>query len=84
MSIGPVNEWDNSLADVTSVAPIAGAEALWAGIIFVFGIWFVIAIYRIGAGQEADVAQEFSDPDLLRRLLAYFEGQSEQESNNDT
>jgi len=82
MSIGPVNDWNSSFADVGSVAPIAGAEGLWAGVIFVFGIWFVIACYRIGVQQATDNSEEFSNAGILLRLLAFMEGQTAEETKD--
>ena len=81
MSIGPVNTWNVSLSDIGTVAPIAGAEGLWAGVLFVFGIWFIIACYRIGLQQETDLAQEFSNAGILRRLLVFFDGQTDEETD---
>ncbi len=76
MSIGPVDDWSTGLSDIGSVAPIAGAEGLWAGVVFIFGIWFVIACFRIGQLQAAETNDELSDPEVLRKLLAFLEGQT--------
>lgn len=79
MSTGSITEWADAVPDVTVIYPLPGAVGLWVAIAVVFLIWWVIAFLRTEQLSNNKIAEDFSDPHLLKELLDVIDGEQPEE-----